>query len=515
MADKPVQPNPGEGSFVERIVTDPNNVPDVMLLYGYTGASSEEGHERLYFGTDLAKYVEVPTDAILHRVAAAREQDPYGGMTLWVRKDAALIHKLAPGAQALAHFFAGAIQAQGAAPAAPMPENPALTFGGPVCGVTLPAFCPVATAACTRDTCGAACTVGPACNVTQNSCGVACTIGGPVCGVTLPAFCQVATAACTRDTCGIACTHPVLCQVATAACTRDTCGVACTAAGPCITRGADCPTQAATCACTEIGCPTDITPCINTHAVTCGACPSVIAACQSVAFGCQSVGADCTFIGCGHTLACTQGLLCAAPQQARAAGAAMAAAPAAPPISQLCGATVAATCQICASANVTCVNFCTQLGCITVDQDCRSPFIPCITQVQAATCNVQCTIAGPCHSPFVPCITPACTIPPAATCNALCTIFGPGCQVFTPRCPPFTPACPPITPACPPFSLACPPVTLACPQDSLACGFGQPGPGNPVAQMRAVPTMFAHCTQVCSQLPQMGCGHGCALNTVM
>ena len=33
-------------SFVRDIVSDPKAVPDVMLLYGYLGASSEEGHER-------------------------------------------------------------------------------------------------------------------------------------------------------------------------------------------------------------------------------------------------------------------------------------------------------------------------------------------------------------------------------------------------------------------------------------------------------------------------------------
>jgi len=158
-----------------------------------------------------------------------------------VRKDAALIYKMAPAAQAaaqaLAHYFAGTIQAQGAAPVGPAPA--ALTVGGPVCGVTLP--------------------------------------------------------------------H--ICQIATAVCTRNTCGVACTAAGPCLTQAAHCQTQAATCNCTDFGCPTDRTPCINTHIVTCDPCHSVAAACQTVGVACQSAG-DCTFIGCGHSLACTQGLLC-------------------------------------------------------------------------------------------------------------------------------------------------------------------------------------------------------------
>ncbi len=86
-------------NFVRHIVADPKNVPDVMLLYGYPGASSEEGHERLYLSPDLSAYVEVPNAAILHRAESAKEQDPHGGVTLWVKKDAALIHKMSSLAQ--------------------------------------------------------------------------------------------------------------------------------------------------------------------------------------------------------------------------------------------------------------------------------------------------------------------------------------------------------------------------------------------------------------------------------
>ena len=338
--DRPDQTDEEGASFADRLVADPKNVPDLMLLYGYPGASSEDGHERLYLSPDLANYIEIPASAILHRLAAPKEQDPNGGTTLWVRKDAALIYKMAPAAQALAHFFAGAIQAQGPAPAM---GAPALTLGGPVCGVTLP--------------------------------------------------------------------H--ICQIATARCTRNTCGVACTAAGPCLTQVADCQTQAATCACTDFGCQTDVTPCINTHVFTCGACPSVNAVCQSVG-GCQSAGADCTFIGCGHTLACTQGLLCRG--AAQAAPAATVGGPqcglTVPPnvcqvtIANTCGfactafvqcQTHVATCQPCASVNPTCGPFCTVLACPTVHNTCPTPcsnFTPCIS------------VANPnCRTPFKPCIT--------------------------------------------------------------------------------------------------------------
>ena len=89
MAQAPQSPG-GNDNFIRRIVTDPKNVPDVMLLTGYLGASSEEAHERLYLSPDLTNYVEIPNTAILHQAPLPKEQDAHGGVTLWVRKDAAL-----------------------------------------------------------------------------------------------------------------------------------------------------------------------------------------------------------------------------------------------------------------------------------------------------------------------------------------------------------------------------------------------------------------------------------------
>jgi hypothetical protein len=132
MAKAPDQPASGT-PFVRDVVSDPNNVPDLMLLYGYLGASSVAEHERLYLSADLSNYVEIPKSAILHRAAATAEQDPHGGVTLWVKKDAKLIAKMAAGA--LAHFFTGRIQAD--APVArgpqPMPAIPDQSVFDPNC----------------------------------------------------------------------------------------------------------------------------------------------------------------------------------------------------------------------------------------------------------------------------------------------------------------------------------------------------------------------------------------------
>jgi hypothetical protein len=123
----------GEAEFVRRIVTDPKNVPDVMRLYGYLGASSEENHDRLYLNPDLSTYIEVPTDAIVHRMAVPTEQDLHGAAVLWVRRDAALKSKMAPAAAALAAYFTGAIQGA-AGPLAPLyavQATPAGFYGVP------------------------------------------------------------------------------------------------------------------------------------------------------------------------------------------------------------------------------------------------------------------------------------------------------------------------------------------------------------------------------------------------
>jgi hypothetical protein len=111
-SDKPAE---RAAEFVDQIVDDPNNVPDVMRLYGYLGASSEEAHERLYLNPDLQYYVDAPASAVLNRMAVPKDQDPYGATVLWVRRDAALKYKMGPAAQALANYFAGAIAGAAAA----------------------------------------------------------------------------------------------------------------------------------------------------------------------------------------------------------------------------------------------------------------------------------------------------------------------------------------------------------------------------------------------------------------
>lgn len=52
---------------------------------GYRGASSVEGHTRLYASPDLSSWWEIPEDAVLHREAIPG--DPLGAEILWIRRD--------------------------------------------------------------------------------------------------------------------------------------------------------------------------------------------------------------------------------------------------------------------------------------------------------------------------------------------------------------------------------------------------------------------------------------------
>ncbi|HYE14606.1 MAG TPA: hypothetical protein VD968_09220, partial [Pyrinomonadaceae bacterium] len=66
----------GFDDFVARIVRDPNDPPDLLLLSGYLGSSSEEGHVRLYLNEELSRYVEIPEGAIRHTQEIPPEQSP-------------------------------------------------------------------------------------------------------------------------------------------------------------------------------------------------------------------------------------------------------------------------------------------------------------------------------------------------------------------------------------------------------------------------------------------------------
>src|SRR5262249_18038030 len=80
----------GSADFVAKIVNDPKNPPQTLLLKGFLGASSEEGHTRIYFDASLAAYAEIPDDAILHTMDDPA-QDGLAATSVWIKREAQLI----------------------------------------------------------------------------------------------------------------------------------------------------------------------------------------------------------------------------------------------------------------------------------------------------------------------------------------------------------------------------------------------------------------------------------------
>jgi hypothetical protein len=286
----------------------------------------------------------VPKTAILHQAQTTKEQDPECGVTLWVKRDAKVIYRMAPAQQAaqqaLAYYFAGAIQAAAQGGVAGAQARPPVTVG--MCGKT------------------------PDCT---------------------------------------------------------------------------------------LRCATEITPCINTHAVTCY-CP-VTHGCPTQGPFCQTQG-DCTYIGCGHSLACTFGLLCdaaAAPQaltvaqpcpQTQAAGCHPTQRTPCPVVS--CGIDCSPQCTVAPPCETRATNCFPTCGPVTCAPQLCTQRTPC----PGVSCGIDCTLEPPC-----PTHAATCAVTCHATCGAACTHVAP-CPTHVATCPPFA-TCGPACPTHPPH-VTCAPV---------------------------------------------------------
>ena len=102
-------PNVRLDDFVGRIVQDPSQPPDLLLLSGYLGASSEEGHVRLYLDEELSRYVELPEKSIRHTQELSPEQSPLGGSLVWLERGAEVLHGSASEERRKATFLEGQI----------------------------------------------------------------------------------------------------------------------------------------------------------------------------------------------------------------------------------------------------------------------------------------------------------------------------------------------------------------------------------------------------------------------
>ncbi|HEX8115968.1 MAG TPA: hypothetical protein VF521_01735, partial [Pyrinomonadaceae bacterium] len=210
-------PNLRYDDFVGRIVQDPKAPPNVLLLSGYLGSSSDEGHVRLYLDEELSRYVEIPEKAIRHTQELPAEQSPLGGSLVWIDREAEVLHGAAGTERRSATFLEGQIAHDYMGDPAQYGGTTATqtrdcgggilpTDLGPGCGYTQPDFClsdtkqvycfnPRTKFAYCHTRTGIYCTrLGPGCGLTSYD--PACTIYGQNCFTQLPAQCRSINGPC-------------------------------------------------------------------------------------------------------------------------------------------------------------------------------------------------------------------------------------------------------------------------------------------------------------------------------
>jgi hypothetical protein len=276
-----------QDDFVSKVVRDPKQPPDTLLLTGYLGESSEEGHTRLHFDPELKSYVEIPNDAILHTQPFPKESSPLGGHHVWIKRDADLIHGQVGPERTKAKFFEGPIAA-GAAGGAAIPHAVTVLPG---CGVTQATVC--------------------ICPATPFH---GCPPPTPLCP-TLPVHCP--TVLCHTPPHG--CPPTPLCPTLPVHCPTVFCH---TPLHGCPTPPVLCPTPTAIHQCaTHVACPSVAvvcpTPTVLPHCPTHVACPSLAVVCptptvvQCVTQLCPSVHVPCQSIpACPSAIGCPSGPAC-------------------------------------------------------------------------------------------------------------------------------------------------------------------------------------------------------------
>jgi len=159
-------------SFVSKLVKDPSRPPETVLMSGYPGESSEQGHERLYTDPELSQWVDVPKDAVLH-TEDMRGDSGLPGVMMWISRE--FVEKLRFRTPIHHHFPRTVLQ-----PLCPPPPTPhpafCLTPSSPACPPITPSS-PV---------CGQVTRSGPLCPI---------TVTGPQCFTPSSPFCPPQTQA--------------------------------------------------------------------------------------------------------------------------------------------------------------------------------------------------------------------------------------------------------------------------------------------------------------------------------
>lgn len=137
----------GKSGFVDAIVKDPANPPQVKLIVGYVGKSATADHTRIYANPELSEHIDVPDATVLYTQDVPN--DPLGAKYVWIQKDADVTRRDSNKTEVRAKFLAGPLAAAAAPAAAPAAQAaPAVSFGLPCPTPSFDLRCPSDLGAC-------------------------------------------------------------------------------------------------------------------------------------------------------------------------------------------------------------------------------------------------------------------------------------------------------------------------------------------------------------------------------
>ncbi|MDQ6613132.1 MAG: hypothetical protein M3Y64_11910, partial [Gemmatimonadota bacterium] len=126
--DRPASsPAAARTGLASKVVKDPAQDANAVVLSGFLGDSSLEGHTRLYLGADFGQYVEIPNDGVLHIEEPAAGASALTPAVVWVRGDAKVTRNSPAGGATAGAEGDSALQAN--------------QLGGASMGATVPPFC--------------------------------------------------------------------------------------------------------------------------------------------------------------------------------------------------------------------------------------------------------------------------------------------------------------------------------------------------------------------------------------
>ncbi len=78
--------------FVAKAIPDPKQHEPLKVISGFIGASSQDGHVRVYGDESLNHFVDVAEDSIVHSEERPKGSFPLGGSFLWVKAGAEYVY---------------------------------------------------------------------------------------------------------------------------------------------------------------------------------------------------------------------------------------------------------------------------------------------------------------------------------------------------------------------------------------------------------------------------------------